>query len=316
MNWLLHNPIADMPGPRFLLFYAMVIVLTVVGCWLARRSSDPTTTLAPPPVPPNPDPYEVAYLRGGENEVTRVAILSLIQRGYLRATQTPKHLLASAGEEHLAHAPDHPDPRHLTPMERAVFGWFATAHTAGEIFQSTELTSRIQAYCLPYDSHLKSQRLLMPPEASQSAWNIGRTGALVILGLGGYKLALALMKGRTNVAFLILMGLLSLVPLVLVCRTPRISSRGRAYLERLQLAFDRLKGRAASLAQGGVDPNLLLLVGLFGVGVLAGTPYDYYQKMFHKAASSGGSCGGGCGSCGGGGGDGGGGCGGCGGGGD
>ncbi len=245
----------------------------------------------------------------------RVVILGLIQRGYLRATQSPQHLTVSPGDERIMQAPNHPDPRHLAPLEKAVFGWFASAHAPGEVFQSSELASRVQAYCTSYERHLRGQRLLMPPEASRSAWNIGRTGALVILGLGGYKLMVALMRGRRNVVFLIIMGLLSLLLLALVCRTPRLSSRGRAYMARLQLAFERLKGRAASVATGGADPTLLLLVGLFGVGALAGTPHEYYEKMFHKSATSTGSCGGGCGSCGGGGGgDGGGGCGGCGGG--
>lgn len=102
-------------------------------------------------------------------------------------------------------------------------------------------------------------------------------------------------------------------------------TRGREYLQQLQLAFERLKERYSLLSRPADDPNLLLLVGLFGVGVLAGIPYGPYQQMFRRAASTGeshgwnfgswdwGSCGGGCGSCGGGGG---GGCGGCGSGGD
>ncbi|HVE58180.1 MAG TPA: hypothetical protein VNB22_15210, partial [Pyrinomonadaceae bacterium] len=128
-----------------------------------------------------------------------------------------------------------------------------------------------------------------------------------------------------------------------VSNFPRVTKLGKAYLERLQTAFDNLKytSQAAYIASNqpmvapqtsfaGVDP-LLLSVGVFGSGILAGTVFDSYNQAFQRAQSAsiagGSSCSSGCGSCstGGGsscssGGDGGsscgGGCGGCGGGGD
>ena len=70
MNWLLHNVVADLYGPYFLLFYATVIVALIVACCRSVRSVDQTRDLDPPEVPAKLDPYEIAYLRGGENEVT------------------------------------------------------------------------------------------------------------------------------------------------------------------------------------------------------------------------------------------------------
>ena len=51
------------------------------------------------------------------------------------------------------------------------------------------------------------------PAPSLSPGTIKLLGGIVIAGLGGYKLIVALSKGRTNVSFLILMGLVSLVVL-------------------------------------------------------------------------------------------------------
>ena len=45
-------------------------------------------------------------------------------------------------------------------------------------------------------------------------------GALVIGGLGGYKLIIALMKGQNNVFFLILMGVISIGTLFKICAVP------------------------------------------------------------------------------------------------
>ncbi len=48
MDWLLHNAIADMPGPWFLLYYGSFIVITWAACfWVARRA-DHTLELPPP----------------------------------------------------------------------------------------------------------------------------------------------------------------------------------------------------------------------------------------------------------------------------
>jgi uncharacterized protein (TIGR04222 family) len=307
VDWLLHNPIADLVGSHFLLLYGIVILVTVAACRSAVRRLDPTRSLAPPPVPEKPDPYAIAYLRGGENEVTRAAIFNLIQRGYLEAIDEETKLRA---------APTHPDPQYLCPVERALFECFSGSNanrswSARDIFES-RLPSAITQQAAAVEEQLRREQLMMPPDALRMTNWICFRGEVVILGLGGYKLTVALMKGLPNVGFLILMGIVSLVLLSVICKTPRLTSRGQRYLERLQLAFSRLKTQPPVRSAGWAEPALLLLVCLFGVGALSETAYAYYPQTFAAAASSGGSCGGGCGGAGCGGGCGG--CGGCGGG--
>src|SRR5262245_37881781 len=72
------NPF-DLRGPEFLLFYfcyciVVVIVMRVLQ-WRAESGDTPKIDLG--------DPYLLAYLRGGENEPLRVAVISLIDRGLL-----------------------------------------------------------------------------------------------------------------------------------------------------------------------------------------------------------------------------------------
>lgn len=310
MSWWMHNPIADMYGPDFLFLYSCVIVATLVGCRWRLRSIDPTADLTPLPLGANPDPYEIAYLRAGENEVARVAIFDLIQRGYVQVTENKKWW--GGTEQRLARAPDHPDPRHLSTMGQKLFGFFSSSCTAADIFQSHSQSPDLKGLCGDYERKLQEQQMLCPPEVGTAAWRVGSVGALIILFLGAYKLMVALAKGRHNVGFLILMGFVSLFFLVFVCRPPRLSRLGKDYLKRIQGVFDRLKPTAATA--GVTDTTLLLLVSLFGVSVLADTSYAYFNKMFRQSGGSysdlGGGCGGGCG----GGGCGGGGCGGCGGG--
>jgi len=283
----LANPIADMYGPYFLLFYAFVSGVTIVICGLSIHSSDQTANLPLPLVPANPDPYEIAYMRGGENEVIRLALLNLTGRGYLQI----------AGDR-LEKARNHPDPLILPVIERDVFRWFVSSHKAQEIFQSS-LPATVKQHCTVYEQHLQNEKLLRPDETKQIAQRVSWKGVLIILGLGSYKLVVALAKGYTNVVFLIVLGIVSLITLAVVCKPLRLSQRGQGYLKRLQQTFESLKSQASILHPSGTDFGLLLPVAIFGVGMLSATPYAEFEKMFHlSAASGGGGCGGDSGGCG------------------
>lgn len=311
MNWVMNNPVANMYGPQFLLLYALVIAVTLAGCWWKFRATDPTADLPPLPLPSNPDPYEIAYLRGGENEVVRLAIFNLIQRGYLTVSETKRWWGSTS--QRLAQVKGHPDKRYLSPVEQSVFRLFSTPRTASDIFQSDLQSMTFKGLWADFDRNLQGEQVLCPAEVRNASLRIRCFGALVILGLGGYKLLAALAKGRHNVEFLIVMGFCSLFLLLRLCRPPRLSHLGRDYLKRLQGVFNRLKPTASRAN----DTTLLLLVSLFGLSVLSETPYASLSQMFARSASTSGGCGGGCGGGGsgcGGGGCGGGGCGGCGGG--
>src|SRR5262249_16775563 len=119
MNWFTHNVIADLYGPYFLLFYGMAIAALVVASYKSVRSLDQTKDGDQPKVPSKLDPYEIAYLRGGENEVTRVAIASLIQRGLLKIAEKKSWLKSSKEIDKNRR----PAPHELSPIEARVMKW-------------------------------------------------------------------------------------------------------------------------------------------------------------------------------------------------
>ena len=90
MDWIIHNPIGDMSGPKFLGIYACLIAVTAVACDRFLRGLDTTDGDGPPPVPIDPDPYELAYLRGGINETIRTVGFSLLGRGYVDVVEVKK----------------------------------------------------------------------------------------------------------------------------------------------------------------------------------------------------------------------------------
>lgn len=331
MGWLMHNPIADMYGPTFLLFYGCVIVATLVACWWAIRAADPTVSQLPLPLPSNPDPYDIAYLRGGANEVIRLAVFNLMQRGYLKVQERER----GTANQKLVKEANHPESRHLSPIERKVFEYVISPGNAPVDAASLFVTLpvRLKQDCQIYEERMRQAELLSSPQLQETARRVALMGGCFIATLGGYKLIVALAKGKSNVVFLLIMAVVALVVLIRVCRPPRLSHLGKDYLKRLQEVFRRLKYQAALPNAEGLDTTMLLLVSVFGLSVLADSAYANFERMFHKGATSSGSggCGGGytgSGGCGGssagcggggssgcGGGGGGGGCGGCGGGG-
>lgn len=72
------NPF-DLRGPEFLSFYfcfSLVVIFAVIVLRRIAESGDaPKIDLG--------DPYLIAYLRGGEDEALRVAVISLVDRGLL-----------------------------------------------------------------------------------------------------------------------------------------------------------------------------------------------------------------------------------------
>lgn len=190
--------IANMYGPNFLVLYGAVIFITLaVSGWLVQ---DPTKNQPLPLIPTTPDPYEIAYLHSQETGVVKVAVIDLIQRGYLEIIDGVL----------IKQAKNYPDLDELTPMQREVFDWFSTSRTATEMVFLRSLTEHIQPHC-SYQQQLQSEQLLNSDEFKARKSLTGLIGTLIILGLGSFKLLVALTKGRHNVGFLILMGICSLV---------------------------------------------------------------------------------------------------------
>ena len=65
--------------------------------------------------------------------------------------------------------------------------------------------------CVQYETELAENNLLAPEEMKEAAARLWWIGSAIILGLGGYKLWVALTKGHHNVAFLCILGLVGVV---------------------------------------------------------------------------------------------------------
>jgi uncharacterized protein (TIGR04222 family) len=317
----MRNPLTQVTGPEFLGLFAILIVAVAAVCWYRRRSRDNSTELPPLGSPSRVDPYEIAYLRAGENELARVLIVGLMERNYLQiSTPESKWWNLFPQGNRIEQAPDHPDLDELTPIEREAFEWFDYPRTPEQVFQKArggliDLPSALSSHTVKYEQNLRVQRLLTSEELRDEArWNVSVGIALMaIIGLA--RLFIGVSRGRP-VGFLILMSIIGAFAIARVGRPGRVSLRGKAYLNSMKAKWNWLKD-----SKHGQDWSPSLAAGFFGVAVLAGTEMSPVTEMFKRSNSGhyiggdgGGGCGGGGGGCSGGGGGGcGGGCGGCGG---
>ncbi len=334
MEILFDNPLATMYGPYFLIFFGFLIFFAVIILAFVKSQFDKTNHFTIPSIPSNIDPYEIAYLRGGTNEVARSVIFSLLQKGFIEIDNiaTPAVIRKTLNQ---------PNRIVLDQIELTALGWLGASREPKELFGSYGLVGQLETYGRNYQGQLEQQQLLTGDEdhaaLAPAKWSV----YLLILVFGGYKTIAAILHGNYNIILLIIFTIAGLLIAREVSKLPRITKLGKSYLDRLQTAFDTLKYTSQrayiqsneprvvpQTAFGGVDP-LLLSVGVFGSGILAGTVFDGYNNAFQRAQNAsvagGSSCSGGCGSCStgsscssgdGGGSSCGGGCGGCGGGGD
>ena len=234
MNFLFDNPLANMSGGWFLLLYGTTIVLAAITFKVYKTNLDWTSKLQLPLVPQNPNPFEIAYLRGGENEFARSLVFALVQKGFLEISHEGK-------KSYIRITASQPNWTTLSPIERSVLPWFQTTRETKEVFTSFGVTEILKPYSSTYEQQLKRHNFLTPNDVvtktrliSFLAW-----GAMTLLG--SYKLLAAIQHGRKNFGFLIVFIVISTIIFYLLSKTSRLSELGKGYVERIQQAFGNLK---------------------------------------------------------------------------
>lgn len=306
MDYLFDNPLANLPAVYFLILYGAAIAFSVAAFQIVKKQFDTTAQMPLPPVPTNPDVYEIAYLRGGENELARSVIFALTQKGFLQVHADEKSKVVWVQQTDVK-----PEHGSLQYIEQKVYEFFHTRKQSKAVFVSQDLKEVLKTFAVTYKQRLENSNLLTGAEMQSRVNRLKWFILFGVLALGGYRLLSSVVNGWFNIGFLLVFISTALIIFALLKGLPRISALGRAYLERLELAFSSLRWQISQpkpqqqlAATNGATFNsvapTLLAVGLFGVGALAGTAYDSYHQAFYKAqqrqdaGSSG--CGSGCGS--------------------
>ncbi|HWJ41478.1 MAG TPA: TIGR04222 domain-containing membrane protein [Candidatus Limnocylindrales bacterium] len=280
----------DLSGPEFLVFYIVfgISVLVVLRFWqrAGERVESPAMNLS--------DPYLIAYLRGGKNEVLRVATVSLIDRGVLGVSGS----IVSARSKNAAGAL-------RIPVEQNLANYFQKTEEAASVFKASLLDEE------PYKEQLIKADLLPGPQQESDRMLKLLAAVLILVGVAVFKIILALERGHSNIQFLIVLAIVFTIFAFKFGR-PRLTRKGESTVANLRLLFNSLKLRGSSLVAGKDAGELLMLAAVFGVNTIPTTVFPHAKAMYPQAASSssscgssscgsscgGGGCGGGCGGCG------------------
>ena len=308
MDW-----IANMPGPQFLGLYAAVIVAILSAAFLAMRSGNGGDGLDSV-VSTAPDPYEMAFMRGGEMEVAKLLLIELARRGYI---QERTGTAIGGGKVYLRQTDGHPSPRLLQDPQRQIFELIGVEEQPlGKLMLSAKFRDAVAGVTRKFEEEMNREGLLI---SSSKKSRVFLYAATPIFALGAFKLINAVMHGRYNVAFLVIFFILSMAVLWAITRR-RLTPRGKRYFQQTQTAY---RGDTSDVV---LDPgsaqssDMLLHVGLFGAPILFGTAASGYATMLgldpnrkygpsgcgsscggsSSGGGDGGGCGGGCGGCGGG----------------
>lgn len=306
MNFLFDNPLARMPGVWFLFLYGSLIFLSAIIVRICKINFDWTRKLPLPLIPQNPDPYELAYLRGGENEFARVLVFALIHKGFLT-------LRKNGASATIVLAKSQPNWTTLPALERNILPWFQVTRETKEIFDSYGLINILKPYTAEYERKITQSNFLMPTGVVAKIKFTALITGLLLAALGAFKIIAALMNGRTNVLYTAALILIAMIVFWTLSRSSRLSSLGQKYVRAVQETYMTLQARIKNpinsetsiqspAAVSGAGDLYLLAVGVFGVGALAETIYWEYGQAFNRANRSGGtwggdsSCSSGCGS--------------------
>ncbi len=306
MDW-----IAALFGPLFLLFYLFLggSVFTIVF-FANRRTLHTVRQMAPLD---ERDPYRLAYLRGGETALIRLALFRLLDTSQicLSADEKKRPTLEAAGDaSSFAHTRNGLETQALQAASTPILPLM--------LIQNPSVIEEARRCGGHYRYELEGAGLLTSETGRTQIAGRSFAGLVFTLFAGGFKYLHAIETGHHNVGFLLLMSLGFLIAFGVQMAAPRLTDAGKKAVEELSECYRHYRTGLAS-AQGNLELSSVV-VSLFGMGVLASTPHAALGAVFQSSASSAaGGCGGGCGSgCGGGGcgggGCGGGGCGGCGGG--
>ncbi len=230
--------------------------LAVVAiCTFAARRLDTTRDLPPLLVTKPPDAREIAYLRGGTNEVTRVLVFDLLQRGYLKKSATSlTKLMATTSQL---------DSDRALANEEEILHFFTAPKSARDLFRSSSIPDRVKDSCAEIDAYLQKEQLLSTNVMQRTAAAIGMLGFVIIAVLDASTYFFISPAMRTFLGSPPTVVFLAIAAIVLAFRTlklrlPRQSFRGRQHLEQVQQQL--IRGKVAT-------SQLTLHVAAFGVSV-------------------------------------------------
>ena len=232
---------------------------------------------------PTSNPYLIAYLRGGANEVLRLATVKLVDVGYLRNE-----------DKFVGRKKGGPIEVFQPPVEAAVFDFFKESTAPAEVMSDTR--AREAAEC--YQPRLEELGLLPDSEARKRRLMLFGAVAFLLLGTALLKILVAFSRGRHNILFLIFASIVATY-FSYKLTNPRLTALGTKMLRHLQLLFSVQRAKASAAGFRLSSDESMLIAAIFGTANINSPSHVWVREAFKKSqrsSSGASSCGASCGS--------------------
>jgi uncharacterized protein (TIGR04222 family) len=287
----------NLPGPQFLLFYALFALAVIGACAFVTHFMGPSKPVSYTEL--TSDPYLIAYLRDGAQEAIKVAIFNLEDRGILEF------------DSGLVIANKRVDPGTLRrPFDRAVVSRCEQLVIPKTLLYNAALTEE----CDRYQAELERRGLLSDAQARSGHMKVFLVALSLLAGVALVKIVAAVEAGHPKMEPFVMLGLMACF-VAFKAAMPRTTPAGRATLSGLDTLLKRLMSGANRLRAGGATNEAFLLAAVAGIDALPAAQFARAQRIFPakrssrdedseiemscSSGSSGCGGGGGCGGCGG-----------------
>jgi uncharacterized protein (TIGR04222 family) len=281
---MLQANLLDLPGPQFLVFYiVLMIVAAIVARWIKRQLVSPPWSSAQQV---NVDAYEAAYLRGGANEAVNTGIAVLVQKQLLKVSKTALTIKTTA-----------PLPAGAHWFERAIYQ--AVNSPSGCTINETRRAPLIAAHTAQLAERLKQWELIPADSRWFKARLLSTLVMLAVVALGVMKVNVGLSRHRPVSFLVVLVIIAGFITLSIFKSRPTRTRLGDQALKQLQDESAALQMTARTQPDRLNSPDVALAIGLFGVSALAfadNSWTDMRTALRPFSATSSGSSGSGCGS--------------------
>lgn len=283
-------------GPAFLFAYVLAmfgaLFLSAPArrlCRLGRRAAGASAPLAS-------SPYELACLAGGKERAIQAALVSLTQRGALKAAADGSGFEVADQLPRGAHA-----------LEAELYREIESGRGGATQLMHTGLRA-----LPPLQARLEQSGLVHPSSpADVRCWRwAGCLPLLAVMSLGILRAVVGVSRDRP-IGFLVILLVISLViVLVKLAVTPGLTVRGQAHLQEMRRRNAALGTTAMQRATQLSAADLTLGVALFGAAALGAESLAWMKPLLFPTPQGGGgdggsgssssdgggsSCGGGCG---------------------
>ena len=161
------NPITDFGSVFFVVAYICTgfIVVGIVSKYILTL--DGTDSLDLPGIPADFDPYEIAYLRNGENTLLPLAVTNLVEQGFLEF---------SSGDR-IVRTEKSPQLAQFSPIESVLYEWASEPRTKDE-FKSVDFQKARDLMAVRYQESLQESQLLDDGFCERVSAKISWTGVV------------------------------------------------------------------------------------------------------------------------------------------